>query len=36
MSAPLLNIEDLRVHFPVRGGWLGGELVYTWGVNVGE
>ncbi|MGX1100135.1 ABC transporter ATP-binding protein [Amorphus sp. MBR-141] len=25
MSAPLLKVEDLRVHFPVRGGWLGGE-----------
>ncbi len=23
--APLLAVEDLRVHFPVRGGWLGAQ-----------
>ncbi|WP_226575821.1 ABC transporter ATP-binding protein [Acuticoccus sediminis] len=25
MTAPLLQVEDLKVHFPVRGGWLGGR-----------
>ena len=23
MTAPLLRVEDLKVHFPIRGGWLG-------------
>ena len=26
MKEPLLKVEDLKVHFPVRGGWLGGEI----------
>ena len=25
-GAPLLQVEDLRVHFPIRGGWLGGQV----------
>ncbi|MBP0616994.1 ABC transporter ATP-binding protein [Jiella mangrovi] len=25
-DAPLLKVEDLRVHFPIRGGWLGGQV----------
>ncbi|ESR23772.1 ABC transporter ATP-binding protein [Lutibaculum baratangense] len=25
MSEPLLKVEGLKVHFPVRGGWLGGQ-----------
>ena len=25
MSEPLLRVEGLSVHFPVRGGWLGGK-----------
>ena len=24
MTAPLLAVSDLKVHFPIRGGWLGG------------
>jgi peptide/nickel transport system ATP-binding protein/oligopeptide transport system ATP-binding protein len=25
MKAPLLKVENLKVHFPVRGGWFGGR-----------
>jgi peptide/nickel transport system ATP-binding protein/oligopeptide transport system ATP-binding protein len=33
MSEPLLKVEGLRVHFPVRGGLLGGEIAVVKAVD---
>jgi peptide/nickel transport system ATP-binding protein/oligopeptide transport system ATP-binding protein len=33
MTTPLLKVEDLRVHFPVRGGFLGGEIAVVKAVD---